>query len=139
LREEGAGPVLESEQLLKVFFAENGTKTDLLATLAAARTWAEERNRDNLAAARAYQAGAGPFQRRAAQNQLVAAFLTDFYAMIAEWAGRAGEVVNGWPDDVRAAQPDPAVLAAIVERASWSDGKPPYGSPRRRTTGGVGG
>ncbi len=37
LHEPGAGPLLESEQLLKVFFAESGTTSDTRATLAAAR------------------------------------------------------------------------------------------------------
>ena len=43
----GDGPVLEFEQLIKVFFAEHGTKADLLRTLEAARdrrltlTWIE--------------------------------------------------------------------------------------------------
>src|SRR3989440_1164812 len=39
LTEPGAGPVLEFEQLLKVFFSENGTKADALATLAATAEW----------------------------------------------------------------------------------------------------
>lgn len=121
LPQDSAGPVLESEQLLKIFFAENGTRADALATLAAARAWAEERNRDNLAAARAYQDGAGPFQERGAQNLLVAGFLTDFYAMVAEWADWARELVNQWPDDVRSARPDPDALAALVDHASWTE------------------
>ena len=33
----GAGPIVEFEQLIKVFFAEHGTKADLLATLAGVR------------------------------------------------------------------------------------------------------
>src|SRR5438093_8363466 len=35
----GEGPTLEFEQLIKVFFAEHGTKADLLATLAGVREW----------------------------------------------------------------------------------------------------
>ena len=37
----GEGPVLEFEQLIKVFFAEHATKADLLATLAGVREWSE--------------------------------------------------------------------------------------------------
>jgi len=33
----GEGPVIEFEQLIKVFFAEHATKADLLATLAGIR------------------------------------------------------------------------------------------------------
>jgi len=48
LGQPGDGPVLEYEQLLKVFFAENGTKTDLLATLASAQAWAQARSAESL-------------------------------------------------------------------------------------------
>jgi DNA-binding PadR family transcriptional regulator len=119
LQEPGRGPVLEFEQLLKVIFAENGTKADALATLAATRAWAEERNTENLAAARAYLGGEGPFQARAAQNVLGGRFLTDFYAMVARWAEWATGMVEQWPDDVRQARPDPEALKEIVRRAEW--------------------
>jgi PadR family transcriptional regulator, regulatory protein AphA len=123
LRQDSAGPVLESEQLLKVFFAENGTKEDLLATLASARAWAVERNEDSLAAGRAYQAGVGPFPERAAQNLLAGAFISDFYAMVAEWADWAAEQVKRWPGDIRQARPDPRTTAAMLRRASWSESR----------------
>jgi DNA-binding PadR family transcriptional regulator len=122
LQEPGAGPVLEFEQLLKVTFAENGTKADALATLAATRAWAEERNTENLAAARAYASGEGPFQHRAAQNMLGGRFLTDFYAMVAEWADWATAMVEQWPEDLRQAKPDPAAMTDIVRRAEWDGG-----------------
>jgi DNA-binding PadR family transcriptional regulator len=119
LHEPGKGPVLECEQLLKIFFADHGTKADALATLAAARAWAKERNEDNLAAARAYLAGTGPFQPRAAQNMLVGAFLTDFYAMVARWAEWASAMVDRWPDDPSRAVADPAAMRQILDRATW--------------------
>lgn len=117
--EPGDGPVLECEQLLKILFAEHGTKGDALATLAAARAWAGERNRDNRAAAQAYLAGQGPFQERAAQNLLVARFITDFYRMVAEWADWATAMVDRWPEDPRAATPDPETLKDLADRADW--------------------
>jgi DNA-binding PadR family transcriptional regulator len=119
LREPGAGPVLEFEQLLKVTFAEHGTKADALASLAAARAWAVERNQENLAAGRAYLAGEGPFQSRAAQNMLGGAFLTDFYALVARWAEWATTMVERWPDDPRRARLDQRAQEAIVRRAEW--------------------
>src|SRR6478752_1651006 len=36
-----AGPVLEFEALIKVFYAEHGTKADLLETIASVRRWTE--------------------------------------------------------------------------------------------------
>jgi DNA-binding PadR family transcriptional regulator len=119
LAEPGAGPVLEFEGLLKVFFAEHGTRADALASLAAARRWAEERNRENLAAAEAYATGAGPFQERVAQTQLGGRFLTDFYAMVASWADWATALVEQWPDDPAQAEPDRAEMAETLRRATW--------------------
>ncbi|MFC5997061.1 PadR family transcriptional regulator [Pseudonocardia hispaniensis] len=119
LRDPGEGPVLEWEQLVKVSFADFGTKADALATLAATRAWAVERNVENLAAGRAYLAGEGPFQRRAAQNFLAGAFLTDFYALVARWAEWAGEQVSQWPDDPSRAEPDRAAMEEVVRRAIW--------------------
>jgi PadR family transcriptional regulator, regulatory protein AphA len=119
LAEPGAGPVVESEQLVKIWLAEHGTRADVLATLAAASAWAREQNAENLEVARAYVAGEGPFPARAPQNLLVGAFLTDFYALVAQWAQWATTVVEGWPDDPAAARPDPALLAEIARRADW--------------------
>lgn len=115
----GAGPVMEFEALLKVTFAEFGTKADALASLAAARCWAEERNTENLATARAYQAGEGPFQSRAAQTMVGGRFLTDFYAMVANWADWAAAMVEQWPDDPGRAEPDLEAMKEIVRRAQW--------------------
>ena len=121
MAEPAAGPVLEFEQLLKLFLAENGTREDALCRLAEARAWAVEQNELNLAAARAYREGAGPFEQRAAQGSLVGGFLTEFYALVAEWADRSIRVVEQWPENVSQAESDPALLAEIAARASWSE------------------
>jgi DNA-binding PadR family transcriptional regulator len=120
LREPGAGPVLESEQLLKVFFADSGTTADTLATLRAARDWADQRNQENLAAARAYLAGQAPFQQRAAQTTLAGRFLTDYYRLVATWAEWATAIVAQWPDNPANATPDPTEMAETLRRAGWS-------------------
>jgi len=99
LQEPAAGFVLESEHLLKIFFAENGTREDALATLASARAWAEERNAGSLEAARSYLAGDAPFQERAPQTMLVGSFISDFYKLVAEWADWASGIVEHWPAD----------------------------------------
>ena len=121
MKEPSTGFVLESEQLLKLFFAENGTRTDVLGTLASARAWAEERNAGNVEAARAYLAGDAPFPHRAAQTLLVGRFLTDFYKLVAEWADWAGALVEAWPEDVAQAAPDRAAQKESLERAEWSE------------------
>jgi len=124
LSQPGAGPVLEFEGLLKVFFAEHGSKAAALASLSAAREWAVERNAENLATARAHLAASGPFPERAAMTHLVGAFLTDFYAMVADWADWATSQVDHWPADPREARPDPGQQQRILHRASWSQPGP---------------
>jgi PadR family transcriptional regulator AphA len=112
------GPVLEYEQLLKVFFAEHGSTSDLLATLAAAGEWARVRSGESLAIGEQYAAGAGPFPERLAELQLTSRFLTDFYLMVGNWAAWAAQIVADWPDDPRQASHDPAVIAETNRRAA---------------------
>jgi PadR family transcriptional regulator, regulatory protein AphA len=121
LQEPGEGPALESEQLLKIHFADSGTKADVLVNLQAARAWVLEQNRENLTAARAYLAGEGPFPERAALNQLGGRFLTDFYVTVARWVHWATDVVDGWPDDVRDAPFDVAAAQEGVDVAESID------------------
>jgi PadR family transcriptional regulator AphA len=119
LAEPGDGPVVEFEQLVKLSFAEHGSREDARRTVAAARAWAEQRNVENLAAAREYAAGEGPFQERAAQSMLAGAFFTELYATVARWADWASEQIETWPEDPAGAVADPEELAAIARRAEW--------------------
>jgi PadR family transcriptional regulator AphA len=119
LAEPGEGPVLEFEQLVKLSFAEHGSREDALRTVAAARDWAERRNVVNLLAAREYAAGAGPYQHRAARSMLAGAFFTDFYALVARWADWAEQQVRSWPEDPSEAVADLEELAEIARRAEW--------------------
>jgi DNA-binding PadR family transcriptional regulator len=117
LQQPGAGPVIEYEQLVKVFFAENGTKTDALNTLNSAQEWARARCAESLAVGEAYLGGGGPFRERLPELQLASRFITDFYLLVLNWAGWATAIVDTWPDDARHASHDPDVLAETVERA----------------------
>ena len=57
--------MLEFEQLVKVFFAEHGTKEDLLATIASVRRWSDQRFIDSIGTSRrATSTGEGPFPER---------------------------------------------------------------------------
>lgn len=119
LHDPGAGPVLEWEQLLKIWFSDHGTKHDVLASLAAARAWAAELNEKNREAADQYLSGAAPFPQRAAQNILTGAFIIDFTALVARWAEWAISEVQQWPDDPAEATPDMTALEDIARRARW--------------------
>jgi PadR family transcriptional regulator AphA len=119
LTRPGEGPVLEFEQLVKLTFADHGTRDDALRTIAATRDWAEKANATNLAIAREYAAGRGPYQNRAASPMLAGAFFTEFYAMVARWADWATEEVETWPERPAEAVADLAKLREIAEKADW--------------------
>jgi DNA-binding PadR family transcriptional regulator len=118
LAEPGDGPALEFEQLVKIHFADSGSKADIVANLAAARAWVLTQNEENLAVGRAYLAGEGPFPQRAALNQLPGRFLTDFYVTVARWVAWASEIVDTWPDDVNEA---PFSVAAAEEGVALAE------------------
>jgi PadR family transcriptional regulator, regulatory protein AphA len=117
LAEPGAGPSLEFEQLVKIHFADRSTRAAVRHGLAATLAWVAAQNEENLATARAYVAGAGEFPERAAVNHLVGRFLTDYYAMVTNWASWAIETVDAWPEDPSRAPVDPAALAETLRRA----------------------
>lgn len=110
----GAGPVLEFEGVVKIFFADHSDRESVLAALRDIRRWANERQAENRAIAGAYLAGTGPFPERTAVLALTGRFLTDFADMIDNWAGWASTVVEGWPDDPKRAEPDWSVFRSIA-------------------------
>ena len=111
----GAGPILEWEQLVKVFFAASGSKQDLLATLGAIREWSDERMRYQAETARAYLEGRGAFPERAAILELTGGFLAEFEALVGDWAERSMGTVDRWPEDIATAPGDPATVARVIE------------------------
>lgn len=117
LTEPGDGPSLEFEQLLKVFFADHGTKESLLQGIAATRDWVCAENTENVAVARAYRDGEGDFPERLPVHLLVGRFLTDHYDMVLRWTEWATQVVEAWPDDLTTATVDPADFEETVRRA----------------------
>ena len=117
----GEPPVLEWEQLVKVFFAENGTKAGLLATLTSMREWSEEQRKHHRDRARSYLDGEGPFPERMPIHGLVGSFLGDFADLVGAWAARSAAIVDEWPEDIRTAAPD----WATFERFATTDGRSP--------------
>jgi DNA-binding PadR family transcriptional regulator len=113
----GAGPVLEFEGLVKIFYAEHGTKQDVLATLERVRQWIDEQYRVSEGIARAYLDGRGPFPERLPWILLCGQFLEEFDLMVEHWVDWATSVVEGWPDDITKARPDLAVLEAQARHA----------------------
>lgn len=109
-----AGPVLEFEQLVKVFFAEHGSKQDLLDTIASARDWAEQRAASGADISRGYLNGEGLFPERLPWLILTGQFLQEFNDAVSRWAEWAETVVEQWPEDLRSAEPEWATLENMV-------------------------
>jgi DNA-binding PadR family transcriptional regulator len=114
----GAGPVLEFEALVKLFYSEHGTKQDVLATLDGVRAWSDERHRESRDIARSYLAGEGPFPERLPWLVLCGQFLEEFDIMVERWTEWAQRIVESWPDDIATAEPDIAALEAQARRAA---------------------
>jgi DNA-binding PadR family transcriptional regulator len=120
LAEPGKGPVLEFEALVKLMFADHGSRADALETIARAKEWAVEMNAGSIAAGERFATGDGRFEERRAPTLLVGAFLTDFYALVAHWAQWAEAEVAGWPDDIASHRAAPDATRAVLARAKWS-------------------
>lgn len=121
----GAGPALEFEKLLKVFYADNGDRDDLLARLAEAKAEAEGYWWLGRQIAQGYVDGTGPFPERAAVNSLVFEFIVRFNEMVWEWADWAQARVGDWPNDPGEwPQPDDVYRRAAAE-GPWQRARPP--------------
>ena len=112
-----APPALEFEHLVKVFFCEAGSKSELLATIEAARRWSINRTVDDAPIPQAYLDGEGPFPERLPWLVLVGQFLEDFAVLVERWADWASAQVEDWPDDLVGAPVDTAALAGQASRA----------------------
>ncbi len=112
-----AVPSIEFESLIKVFFAERGTKTDLLRTLRAIREETEERAALAQGIPHQYLEHQADYPQRLAWNLLVGQFLNEFELMLDRWSTWAINEVERWPDDISKAEPAWAVLQQQADRA----------------------
>lgn len=126
LAEPGDGPALEFEGLVKLIFADHGTRAAALASLARARAWAVEQNVGNIEAGEKFVAAQdGLHAERRATTLLLGAFLTDFYKLVADWADWATDEVEGWPEDISSHRISPDRTREVLERARWSEVEQP--------------
>lgn len=112
LAEPHSDGFLESEGLVRVLFADHGTKESLRQTIGVMAEDARERGELMIRLLRRYEIGEGDFPRRAHINLLIARFLVDFAVMVDEWSTWAAETVDAWPD-VHEREPDDATVDAI--------------------------
>jgi DNA-binding PadR family transcriptional regulator len=100
LDEPGQPPVVEFEGAVKVLFAEQGTKDQLLATLRRIREQAERTRGEHVKLATNLAETGGPFPDRVHVNELVFKFMWDQTETVIRWATWAEDEVSRWPDDI---------------------------------------
>jgi DNA-binding PadR family transcriptional regulator len=135
VRTPGNGPVLEFDQLVRVFFCEHGSKADLLATLEDARRWSIEQTLATGTISQEYLDGDGPYPERLPWLVLVAQFLDDFLVFVEEWAEWAAARVADWPDDLVGAPADLAVLEGQTRRFHAISARLPSATAEPRPSG----
>jgi PadR family transcriptional regulator, regulatory protein AphA len=87
---------LESEPLLKVFFADQGAKSDLLGTIRAMGAAAEKQQAILRGMAQEYRDGVGPFPERLAVSVLALSLVWDHLEATIAWSRRAEAAVLDW-------------------------------------------
>jgi DNA-binding PadR family transcriptional regulator len=96
LGEPAPPPSLEFEAMVKVFFADAGTLSQLRATLASIEAGAQQRRVELRSMIDASTAGPYEFARRWPVNALALRFQLDHEALFASWARWAAEQIEEW-------------------------------------------
>ena len=123
LAEPGSGPVLECEALVKIAYADQGSRDGLLANLAALvdDTTAKLHFGEMIAAT--YLEGRGPFPDRLPLSGLMWRFLWEYHVTMLRWARWARDEVQAWPEDPSqldvTAEFSRIVSAASSPRTDW--------------------
>jgi PadR family transcriptional regulator, regulatory protein AphA len=105
---------LESEGMVRLLFADHGTKEALSELLQVMVRDAGDRGAQMEEFVRDYLVGRGQFPRRSHINVLVAKFLIDFADMVRDWAAWSQAFIDTWPDVAERA-PDEVTLAKFRE------------------------
>ena len=100
LAEPGTGPVLECEALVKIAYADLGTRDGLLANLAALIDDTTAKLHFGEMIAGSYLEGKGPFQERLPLSGLMWRFLWEYHVTVLQWARWARDQVQAWPEDL---------------------------------------
>jgi DNA-binding PadR family transcriptional regulator len=112
-----APPVLESEVLVRAFFADAGRPEDLVVALQSARADARGAQQELAAMAQSWLDGSAPFPERAAMGALTMRFVADFHRLVEEWSDwAAGEVASWDRPDGRDWPGRSAVFEAVAKR-----------------------
>jgi hypothetical protein len=83
--------------MLRLVYADQGSKEELLDAVRAARRWAEDRYADGREQVRGYLDDGGPFPDRLHLIALFARFYADLFELITQWAELAEAEIERWP------------------------------------------
>src|SRR5262245_61163159 len=92
-----APPRFELEPLLRLLYADHGTKADLLRAVGATRDWARSETERGLAQLEEYQADGGPFPERLHIIVLFGDLCARLLDAVEDWAASAAAEIGAWP------------------------------------------
>ncbi len=129
-------PVLESEALLKVFYAESGTTADLRATLQGLRAWVGPLTEENVQVGREYVSASGPYPDRLPVLVLTSRFLDDYLELVDRWCDLGHGGGGGLAGPARGRDPGPG-RAGRDRPAGRGPGPPARGRRARAGSSGA--
>ncbi len=97
LRSPVAPPNLEFEAMLRLAFADQASRDDLLRAIEQTSAWARARYMEAQVQVRGYLIDGGPFPARLHLVALFADFYDVFLRAVIEWSERATQEVTDWP------------------------------------------
>jgi DNA-binding PadR family transcriptional regulator len=98
LAQEPSAPSLEAEVLVRTFFADSGSRDDLLRALETTREQARISQAELAEMAQSSLDDVAPFPARASVGALSMRFVADFQSLIEQWATWAHTEVETWED-----------------------------------------
>jgi hypothetical protein len=83
--------------MLRLLYADQGSKQDLLEAVQEARAWAADQWADGQQQVRGYLADGGPFPDRLHIIALFARFYADLFELVIGWTDLAEAEIRAWP------------------------------------------
>ena len=104
--------------MLRLLYADQGSRQDLLDAIRATRDWALARAPDALVQIQGYLADGGPFPERLHISTLFGRFYIDVFEAIIRWADLAEAEITAWPRtaDLGATDRTRALLEEMLTR-----------------------
>lgn len=126
-----AEPKLEAEALLRVLFAEQGTREQLLAAIDSVGAYGRRRSEALLRHGDSYLNGEGDFPDRLHVLQLVGGFHAFYLGALIDWAHWASAEVTRWQGTGADHVPDTeAMMRTVADIFRHNLSSPPAGTPR---------